>query len=221
MSESFVFGGATYTLNEPQQLIQISGPWPKGWKLFKRRRHRDRDTNDYVNESAADLLRRIEQDALDAESAVSCEPPSSRSSFPSDACSRARRPLKDLQPPPRRLRTPPLMPHLPRNPNLAAAATAASALAAAAYQSPRTEPQPPRAAPPLTRRADAEGKATLEQRMAALKPQLVRVAADGGHVARNCLVLHPLLGLAHLADLLHDALGAELAPVGHRLVLRQ
>ena len=59
-----------------------------------------------------------------------------------------------------------------RAPNLLAAAAAATALVT--YQSPRTDPQPSRLAAPVTRRAEAEGRAqrppTMEERLDALKP---------------------------------------------------
>jgi len=66
-------------------------------------------------------------------------------------------------------------PPLPPKPNLLVAAEqSADALASSFYQSPRTDPQP-RAQPPITRAASADGRAkpspSMEDRLAALQPR--------------------------------------------------
>ena len=63
MSEAFTFRGHLYTLTESEQKVTIKGPWmPCARKLFTRR-CRGKTTASPIDETAADMLVRVEFDA--------------------------------------------------------------------------------------------------------------------------------------------------------------
>lgn len=63
MSEAFTFRGHVYTLTESEQKVTVKGPWmPNARKLFTRR-CRSKNTASPTDETAADMLVRVEFDA--------------------------------------------------------------------------------------------------------------------------------------------------------------
>ena len=62
MAESFYFLGKPYTLSASQQIVNVNGPWGRnGRKAFTRRRKFVGGV--YVDETAADMLARVQQNA--------------------------------------------------------------------------------------------------------------------------------------------------------------
>ena len=62
MSEVFTFRGTEYKLTRREQMVHVSGPWKGGTKLFTRR-CRGKTTASSIDETAADMLVRVEFDA--------------------------------------------------------------------------------------------------------------------------------------------------------------
>ena len=69
MSDSFTFRGATYTLREHKQLVQVAGPWPSGRKLFARGCRIV--GGEEVHETAAQMHSRVEELARKRDDEVS------------------------------------------------------------------------------------------------------------------------------------------------------
>ena len=61
--EEFTFEARTYSLCSSKQIVNVRGPWGRsGRKAFTRRR--SRVAGKFIDESAAEMLKRIEYEAM-------------------------------------------------------------------------------------------------------------------------------------------------------------